>query len=92
MSILSPFTAPPLSSTVYSLPFISNFVPYENCPDAATVRPAVAFVPDDVYPDAWPPQHFAHEQYAVTLNILVVPPAECADAVLDVVALDVAFT
>ena len=67
-----PVTAPPLSSTTYSLPFIINFVPNANCEDAATVRPAVAFVPDAVYPVAFP-QHLAHEQYAVTLNIFVVP-------------------
>ena len=93
MSILFPFIAPPLSSTTYSLPFITNFVPYANCADAATVRPAVALVPDAVYPVVFP-QHLAHEQYAVTLNIFVVPSLEIFVVLIFVLeddALDVAF-
>ena len=39
-----------------------NFVPYPKFAGAATVRPAVALVPDDVYPFACDPQHFEHEQ------------------------------
>ena len=70
ISILFPVIAPPLSSTTYSFPFIINFVPNANWLDAATVRPAVAFVPEAVIPVFFP-QHLAQEQYAVILNILV---------------------
>ena len=74
ISILFPWIAPPLSSTVYSFPFIFNFVPKANCPEAATVCPATACVPEAVLPVTFP-QHLAHEQYAVTLNIFVGPVA-----------------
>ena len=45
-----------------------NLVPNPNWADAATVLPAVAFVPIAVLPVALP-QHFAHGQYAVILYI-----------------------
>ena len=67
MSILFPLIAPPLSSTVYMCPPMFSFVPNANWDDAATVLPAVAFVPDAVLPVVFP-QHFAHEQYAVILK------------------------
>ena len=66
MSILLPFTAPPLSSTVYTCPPMFNFVPNANFEDAATVLPGVAFVPEAVLPVDFP-QHLLHGQYAVIL-------------------------
>ena len=84
ISILFPFIAPPLSSTVYTLPFISSFVPNEYWLEAATVRPAVALVPDAVIPVCFP-QHLEHGQYAVILNIFVSPVATIVDPDLDVV-------
>ena len=87
-SILFPWIAPPLSSTVYVYPPISNCVPNENWLDVATVLPAVAFVPDAVIPFVLP-QHFAQEQYAVTLNILVSPTLFPVVCVLSYPALDV---
>ena len=41
-----------------------NFVPKANFEEAATVLPAVAFVPDAVIPDVLP-QHLLQGQYAV---------------------------
>ena len=71
---------------------IINFVPNANWPDAATVCPAVACVPEAVLP-VFLPQHFAHEQYAVTLNIFVSPvPFACVFALATVLPdLDVIF-
>ena len=69
-------------------PPISNCVPNENWLDVATVLPAVAFVPDAVIPFVLP-QHFAQEQYAVTLNILVSPTLFPVVCVLSYPALDV---
>ena len=84
MSILLPFIAPPLSSTVYICPPIFNFVPNAKFAGAATVLPAVAVVPDAVLPVDFP-QHLEHEQYAVILY--VVPPV--VDVVLGSDYLDV---
>ena len=47
---------------------MSNFVPNAKFAGAATVRPAVALVPDAVIPFVFP-QHCAHAQYAVTLYV-----------------------
>ena len=69
-------------------PPISNCVPNENWLDVATVLPAVAFVPDAVIPFVLP-QHFAQEQYAVTLNILVSPTLFPVVCVLSYPSLDV---
>ena len=62
-----------------------SFVPNAKLDGAATVLPAVAYVPDAVLPFVFP-QHFAHEQYAVILYIVPFPD------VVDVLAppLDVA--
>jgi len=68
MSILLPWIAPPLSSTVYVWPFITTLVPNANVLGAAIVRFAVAFVPDAVIPFVFP-QHLTHAQYAVTLYL-----------------------
>ena len=54
--------APPLSSTTYVFPLIFNLVPNAKLEGAATVLPAVALVPDAVYPFACAPQHFVHAQ------------------------------
>ena len=69
-------------------PPISNFVPNANCDDVAIVLPAVAFVPDAVIPLVFP-QHLAHEQYAVTLNIFVSPTFVPVVAFLSTLPLDV---
>lgn len=84
MSILFPVIAPPLSSTVYVWPFITICVPNANVLGAATVRFAVARVPDAVIPFVFP-QHEAQAQYAVTLytpDVAVVVPVLLAVIVL----------
>ena len=68
-------------------PPIFNFVPKANFPEAATVLPAVALVPDAVLPVDLP-QHFEHEQYAV---ILYTVPDPVEDVLGSVDPLEVVF-
>jgi len=84
-SILFPCIAPPLSSTVYVIPFITTCVPNANVFGAAIVLLAVAWVPDAVIPSVFP-QQITQGQYAVTLYT-----PDCPDVpdVLDTEPLDV---
>ena len=66
-----------------------NFVPKANFEEAATVLPAVAFVPDAVLPFVLP-QHLLQGQYAVILYT-VPPVVEGLDVLGSVELLKVTF-